>query len=252
MGLAGTVRDDAHGLVAGTRVVAFSKRQEAWAEVVSVPRAQVAVLPEAVDFTIAACVPVAGLTALHVIEKAGPLLGRRVFISGATGGVGRFAVQLAALAGATVVAPVRREEQVEGVLGLGAAEVPVAQRAADLDIQTLDVVIDGLGGEWLPRVMGMLTADGITVSYAATTGYEMTLNVATLFGKGRSRLHGYNLYDHSARWPVGPNSDRVLALVVAQRLVVEVARSFGFDETPRAADVLLAGNVNGKVVVNLR
>lgn len=67
---------------------------------------ELAVLPDAVDTGTAAALPVAGVTALRALRGLGPLLGRRVLITGASGGVGRFAVQLAARAGAHVIAAV--------------------------------------------------------------------------------------------------------------------------------------------------
>nr|WP_051574271.1 zinc-binding dehydrogenase [Mycobacterium sp. URHB0044] len=60
----------------------------------------VAVLPDAVEFADAVALPVAGVTALQALGALGPVVGRRVLITGASGGVGRFTVQLAARAGA--------------------------------------------------------------------------------------------------------------------------------------------------------
>ena len=64
-------------------------------------RNALAELPDKVTFSQAATFPVAGLTALHALGKGGPLLGKRVLVTGATGGVGDFAVQLARLAALT-------------------------------------------------------------------------------------------------------------------------------------------------------
>src|SRR5262249_28107095 len=83
----------------GARVVGFLI-EGAWAQRVVVPKNALAELPDKVTFSQAATFPVAGLTALHALGKGGPLLGKRVLVTGATGGVGDFAVQLARLAGA--------------------------------------------------------------------------------------------------------------------------------------------------------
>jgi NADPH:quinone reductase-like Zn-dependent oxidoreductase len=69
----------------------------------------VAALPEAVSDAQAATLPVAGLTALHALRQGGLLLGRKVLVDGASGGVGHFACQLAAAAGAFVWGHVRRQ-----------------------------------------------------------------------------------------------------------------------------------------------
>src|SRR5437867_6117779 len=87
---------DGGGPKVGERVVGFLP-EGAWAQRVAVPKNALAELPEKVTFSQAATFPVAGLTALLALGKGGPLLGKRVrvLVTGATGGVGDFAVQLA-------------------------------------------------------------------------------------------------------------------------------------------------------------
>ena len=91
----------------GARVVTFGWAA-GWAELRAVDTGELAVLPDGVDHDAAAALPVAGVTALRALRRLGPVLGRRVLITGASGGVGRFAVQLAARAGAHVVAAAGR------------------------------------------------------------------------------------------------------------------------------------------------
>ena len=86
------------GPPAGTRVVALVD-EFGWAERAAVPAHRMAVLPESVSFSGAASLPVAGLTALRTLCFGGPLIGRRVLITGASGGVGTIAVQIAARSG---------------------------------------------------------------------------------------------------------------------------------------------------------
>ena len=83
------------GPSAGTRVVTFGWRG-AWAERRAVDTAELAVVPDSVDLGAASALPVAGVTALQALRRLGPVFGRRVLVTGAAGGVGRFAVQLAA------------------------------------------------------------------------------------------------------------------------------------------------------------
>ncbi len=112
--LAGVVEraaSDGSGPRTGARVVGLLG-EGAWAERVAVPTHALAELPDKVTFSQAATFPVAGLTALLGLGKGGLLLGRRVLVTGATGGVGDFAVQLARLAGAHVTASARRADQV--------------------------------------------------------------------------------------------------------------------------------------------
>src|SRR6516162_129340 len=109
-GVVETHAADGSGPPAGSRVVGLLA-SGAWAERVRVPSDAVAPLPAAVTDAQAATLPVARLTALHSLRQGGLLLGRKVLVDGATGGVGHFACQLALAAGAIVSGHVRREEQ---------------------------------------------------------------------------------------------------------------------------------------------
>ena len=115
---------DGSGPSAGTRVVALTD-EFGWAEQVAVPGHRMTALPDSVSFAAAATLPVAGLTALRTLRHGAPLLGKRVLITGAAGGVGHLAVQLAARSGARVTAVVGRPERGAGLRELGAAEVVV-------------------------------------------------------------------------------------------------------------------------------
>ncbi|HXO92088.1 MAG TPA: hypothetical protein VN849_14980, partial [Stellaceae bacterium] len=94
---------DGSGPKAGTRVVALTDGA-GWAQRVAVPAHRMAALPDNVRFEEAAALPVAGLTALRTLRHGAPLLGKRVLITGAAGGVGHMAVQIAARSGAHVTA----------------------------------------------------------------------------------------------------------------------------------------------------
>src|SRR4051794_14590464 len=115
---------DGSGPEVGSRVVGFDGAG-GWAQQRAVPTENLAVLPDSVDFGQAAALPVAGVTALQALRALGPVVGRRVLITGASGGVGRFAVQLAARAGAHVIAAVGSAARGAGLAELGAAEVTV-------------------------------------------------------------------------------------------------------------------------------
>lgn len=79
----------------------------AWAQFVAVPVSRLAPIPRQVPDVQAATLPTAGLPALRALEVGGLLLGKRVLVTGAGGGVGRMAVQLARASGAQVTALVR-------------------------------------------------------------------------------------------------------------------------------------------------
>ncbi|HZF57457.1 MAG TPA: hypothetical protein VEZ19_03155, partial [Rubrobacter sp.] len=147
--LAGTIEtaaQDGTGPREGARVVGLLGAG-AWSERAAVPVNALAELPEGVSFEQAATLPVAGLTALYALEKGDGLLGRNVLVTGASGGVGLFALGLASLGGARPVALVRREENAPLAREAGAAEVVVGEGAsAARGHGPFDLILDSLGG----------------------------------------------------------------------------------------------------------
>jgi len=149
---------DGSGPPAGSRVVGFHGAG-AWAELRAVPTENLALLPDSVDFGTAAALPVAGVTALQALRALGPVVGRRVLITGASGGVGRFAVQLAARAGAHVIAAVGSAPRGAGLEPLGAAEVVVGLHDVT---EPVFGVLDNVGGQLLADAFSRV-ADGGSV-----------------------------------------------------------------------------------------
>ncbi|MBV8777280.1 MAG: oxidoreductase, partial [Alphaproteobacteria bacterium] len=113
---------DGSGPASGARVVCLTD-WEGWAERAAVPSHRLAPLADHVSFGVAAALPVAGLTALRTLRHGAPLIGRRVLVTGAAGGVGNLAVQLAARSGARVTAVVGNAKRAHVLDGLGAAEI---------------------------------------------------------------------------------------------------------------------------------
>src|SRR5438094_3426703 len=144
----------------GERVVGIVRRG-AWAELAAVPTSRLAVIPATVSDAQAASLPTAGLTALRALELGGFLLGKRVLVAGASGGVGRYAVQLAALAGATVTALVRDvQTSREPLERLGAADVVEAINAE------FDVAVDAVGGSAFGAAIEHVAPAGLVVNLA--------------------------------------------------------------------------------------
>ena len=108
----------------------------------------------------------AGLTALFALEAGGPLLGRRVLVTGAAGGVGRFAVQLAHNAGAHVTGVVRSLERGEGLRELGADEL-ITELTPEGD--PFDLLIESVGGASLGAALARVAPRGTVVAFGAST-----------------------------------------------------------------------------------
>ncbi|HWC25555.1 MAG TPA: SDR family NAD(P)-dependent oxidoreductase, partial [Solirubrobacteraceae bacterium] len=154
---------DGSGPPQGARVVGVV-RNGAWAQRVAIATQNLAELPESVTFAQAATLPVAGVTALRALEICGFVLGKRVLVTGASGGVGRFAVQLAARAGAVVTALARSSERAAGLRELGAAQV-----VFDLDDEErFDAIVEGVGGPILGAALQRVAPRGCVVSFAST------------------------------------------------------------------------------------
>jgi NADPH:quinone reductase len=151
---------DGSGPVAGTRVVTLGW-SGGWAELRAVPADLLGVVPGGADLGAVSTIPVAGLSALHVLRRMGQLLGRRVMITGASGGVGRYAVQLAARAGAEVVAISGNPAQEDGLRALGAYEVHADPVKVD---RPVFAVLDNVGGQQLVDAFAAVQAGGVLVN----------------------------------------------------------------------------------------
>src|SRR3989304_8568009 len=136
--------------------------------------------------------PVAGLTALHGLGKGGLLLGRRVLVTGAPGGVGDFALQLARRAGAHVTASARRADQAPALRQLGAHEVVVGDDIPPSP--SYDLVIESVGGRTLGTALAALERGGICVTLGVSASAEVTFDTRTFFVTGRATLYGFYLF----------------------------------------------------------
>lgn len=218
---AGTVEKaaaDGTGPREGARVVGML-RTGAWAELVAVSTEALAVLPDEVTFAQAATLPVAGLTALYGLEKNGSMLGRKILVTGGTGGVGHMAIQIARVAGARVVANVRSEEKAAIVRAAGAHDVIVsAEAAAIAQHAPYDVVLDGVGGPVLGASLGKLAKNGLCVVYGTTAGGEPTFDVRAFYATGGASFYGFILFHELLRMPAGVGLGRLAALVAEGKL----------------------------------
>ena len=249
--LAGVVESaaaDGSGPSVGARVVGILT-EGAWAERVAVPTHALAELPEKVTFTQAATFPVAGLTALHALAKGGLLLGRRVLVTGATGGVGDFAVQLARLAGAHVTASARRADQEAALRQLGAHEVVIGDDIAPSP--KYDLVVDSVGGRTLGTALAALQRNGVCVTLGVSSTAEVTFNARDFFVAGRTTLYGLYLFTELMIERASVGLRRLGALVAAGQLAPHVSVERPWTEIGQVAQDLIARRFPGKAVLIL-
>jgi NADPH:quinone reductase-like Zn-dependent oxidoreductase len=240
---------DGSGPVEGTRVVGLKYPPGAWAERVAIRTDRLAPLPDAVSFEQAATLPVAGMTALRAYEVCGFLLGKRVAVTGASGGVGHFAIQLAKLAGAHVTAVARRQE---GLAQLG-ADVVVDRLDPEVEGEDFDAILDGVGGPVLGAALQRVAPRGTVVSYASTIPEPVSYPARSLFGRASgAKLYGLLLFpelDHTQ----SATSDltRLARLIADGQLKVDPSHTASWREAPRVVQALLGGEVRGKAVLTV-
>jgi NADPH:quinone reductase-like Zn-dependent oxidoreductase len=245
----------------GTRVVFHQDLREpgGFAEFVAVPPEALAAVPPEIDPIAAASLPTPGLTALDAVERRlRQISGHTVLIHGASGGVGSFAVQLAKLFGAKVIATARPENEAL-VRALGALHV-VDYRAPDFAEQVrriapggVDAVIDTVSARSATEALGLLKHAGHLVAVAGRPdltaipefGLAPTISEVAL---GAAYTHGGFAGRRWLTWGL----ERLMRLTIEGHLHPPDIEVIGFEEIPHGLERLARREVDGKLVANLR
>jgi NADPH:quinone reductase len=249
---AGTIEaaaTDGSGFLVGTRVVGLSLPAGAWAEQVVVSTQAIAALPDSIAFKTAATLPVAGLTALLALERGGLLLGQSVLIGGASGGVGYFACQLAAHAGAIVTAQVRRPELVDFVKTAGAHQVVVGNTFEQY--APYHLALDSVGGDVLPAMLENLALDGTCVSFGTTAGSKVTFD-ALHYLRGGLNLYGFFLVHELKKQSAALGLGRLVQQVTDKTLVPHIDLEAPWSKIADVAQQLTDRQFLGKAVLYIQ
>lgn len=239
---------DGTGPAAGAQVVGWVNGGS-WAERAAVRTDHVAKLPEGLTFDLAATLPVAGLTAFGTLARRGALLGTRVAITGAAGGVGRFAVQLAHRGGAYVTAVVGRPERTEGLAELGADAVVVG---LEPEGEPFDFVLESAGGASLASAIARLAPEGVVVSIGNSSGELTSFDPRVLYRKGSPRIEGYFVTWELLHGRVGSEDLSYLASLAATGgLESRIDLRVSWRDAATAIDALLDRRVAGKAVLTI-
>ena len=244
---AGILQSDVeHGPRAGARVVGI-RQSGAWAERVAVSQAWMAELPGGVSFAQAAALPTAGLTALRILRLGPAILGRRVLVTGASGGVGRFAIQLAHLGGAEVTALISSSSaRAAGLRELGANEV-VSDMARLRG--KFDLILESVGGDTLSRLVTKVDPQGTLVMFGNSSNDLTTLNVRDIYLDALIRLQGFELFFGGD--PFGRDLSYLVTLVAGRKLDPQLASELPWEKMPEALERLRNRDTAGKVVLTL-
>lgn len=220
----------------------FPREAGAYAQYVAAPSRQFARKPAVLTHTEAAGLPLAGLTAWQVlVDTAAIQPGQRVLITGAGGGVGHLAVQIAKARGAYVIGTARAARH-DFIRALGADEVidytttDPASTAADLD-----VIFDPVGaadpGSWLPGI----TPGGMLIAFGRDDGQALTDATA----RRRIRI-GAVLVE-----PDSHGLEALAGLAETGRLRVEIETVLPLAEAARAHEISERGHTRGKIILKV-
>jgi NADPH:quinone reductase-like Zn-dependent oxidoreductase len=241
---------DGSGPPAGTAVFGYSTERGSWAERVAVPTMTLALRPEGVSVAAASTLGVAGLTALYALQRVGSLLGRTVLVTGAAGGVGRLAVQLAVRSGARVVAVVGDDPaRADAVTSLGLDGVTL-ERGLSPDGPPAHLILESVGGDSLTAAFRRVAQGGTIVMFGRSSMQPGTVPADWYFKDARLEGLPYSA-DHAAdRFP--PRGLEVQADLVGRGLLDPgIGLENDWRELPAAVGALLDRKVSGKAVLHI-
>ena len=233
---------DGSGPPPGTRVVTFGW-SGGWAEQRAVDTGELAVVPDQLDLGAAAALPVAGVTARRALRLLGPLAGRRVLVTGASGGVGGFAVQLAAR-------EARRWSPPSGARS-GRRGSTRSARPRSWSGSTGDAPDSRCPRQrrraHLAAAYALLAPGGTVASVGMASGEPTTID----FEQARRRGGDTRIVAFAVGPGFGPDLAALIELVAAGRLDPLVDWRGPWDKVGEAAAALLGRTVRGKAVLEV-
>jgi len=238
---------DGTGPIAGARVVAWPE-QAGWAQRVAVPTSHVAVLAPEVSFAEAATLPVAGVTALRALRIGGDLTERRVLITGASGGVGRFAVELAAGAGAMVIGVASDDSRAHGLEDLGAMGT-----VHDVDDAEgpFDLILESAGGRSLEAAVRQVAPGGAIVIFGNSSDTPASISFRDFRGRAGAKIVSFFVYESGEPPSFGADLQLLADMISAGRLHPQIGLEVGWGDANSAFEALARRQVNGKAVLTI-
>jgi alcohol dehydrogenase len=219
-------------------------------------------MPRNLDFTAAAAVPLAGLTALQALrDELDVKPGQRVFISGGAGGVGTFAIQIAKWLGADVTTTAsKRGEALMRSLGCDEVIDYTSQKISEAG-RRFDAGFDLIGGKTLKQMFEIMKPGTKIVSIAGLPEPQTAIKdlgerraLAAMFWvisfgiRSRARRSGVG-YRYLFMHPSGADLARLAELIEQGKLKVIVDKTYPFSNISEALAYVESGRAKGKVVV---
>ncbi len=245
--IAGTVvraAADGSGPPAGSRVVALTD-EFGWAELAAVEGHRMAVLPDRVSFAQACTLPVAGLTALRCVRIGGAIVGRRVLITGAAGGVGTLAVQIAAHAGATVTAVVGRADRAAGLREMGANEIVEGIESAS---GRFALILESAGGASLSATLQRVEPRGTIAVYGNSSAAPSTIGFGDFRGAQNARIQSFFYFTSEPEDQFAPDLALLVSMVANGSLKPVIGSENSWSDFTAVAEALRSRRIHGKAI----
>jgi NADPH:quinone reductase-like Zn-dependent oxidoreductase len=184
---------------------------------------------------------------LRALRHGAPLLGKRVLITGAAGGVGNLAVQLAARSGARVTAVVGNAERARIIDGLGAAET--VTRIEDSEGR-FALILESAGGASLKAAIERIDHRGTVVIFGNSSGEPTEINFRDFAEHQNARIQGFHYFTSEPEERFGPDLGLLAGLVADGSLQPRIVEQ-GWRELPRIGPLLLGRRIAGKAVFHI-
>jgi NADPH2:quinone reductase len=223
------------------------------AEYVALPSRQAVRLPDGTPFEVGTCLGIPALTAYRAVHFSGDVRGLTLLVAGGAGAVGHYACQMAAAAGATVIATVSSDAKAAQAIQAGASHV-INYRQESI----AERVHHFIGGKGVDRVLEV----DLAANAAGYTGYLRHDGTAIVYGSGdwATKLPLRNWLIHGVTvsfFIVYELSDAVRERAIADitawlehgRLAHRIAASFSLDDIAQAHEAVESGQLMGNVVV---
>lgn len=230
-----------------------------YAEFCAVPSQQCLPIPAGMTAEAAAAVPETFFTVWTNLFQRGRLqAGERVLVHGGTSGIGTTAIQLARAFGATVFATAGSDEKVAACTSLGAA-VGINYRAEDFvervraetEGRGVDLILDIVGGDYVPRNIEALAMEGRLVQIGMMGGGRTQIHLAPILQR-RLTVTGSTLRPRTPdqKGAIARELEaRVWPLLAARRVAPVIHRTFPLADAAGAHRLLESGEVIGKLVL---
>lgn len=235
---------DGSGPSAGARVVGLTD-EFGWAEQTAVGSHRMAVLSDNVSFAQACTLPVAGLTALRCVRLGGAIVGRRVLVTGAAGGVGTLAVQIAAHSGAYVTAVVGRADRGAGLREMGAAEVVEGIENATGRYR---LILEAGGGASLSTAVKLVEPRGTVAVYGNSAAAETTISFGDFRGSQNARIQSFFYFTSEPEEMFAPDLALLVSMIAGGSLKPVIGAERSWTDFAEVADALRARRIPGKAV----